>query len=68
MEISTIGKELDVDYLVQGSLLKFGDTIRFWIKLIDIRENLLIWTEPFTFLFEAGNIYAVHTAIASRVV
>ncbi|MCU0407712.1 MAG: tetratricopeptide repeat protein, partial [Bacteroidales bacterium] len=45
--IAEIGKELDVDYIVEGSGQKFGNTFRMRMQLIEVSTGLHIWSESF---------------------
>jgi TolB-like protein len=63
----TIGKELKVDYLLTGSLVQFGDSIRFWITLVDARNAVQLWTESINIPFKTKDIFQTHTRIAKKV-
>jgi TolB-like protein/DNA-binding winged helix-turn-helix (wHTH) protein len=45
--IATIGKELGVDYLVEGSVRAEGDQLRVTSKLIRVTDQVQIWSESF---------------------
>ncbi len=42
-----VGRELDVDYVVEGSVQKRGDGLRITAQLIDTRTNLHVWADGF---------------------
>ncbi|NKI31678.1 hypothetical protein [Croceivirga thetidis] len=45
--IDIIGKELDVAYVLEGSIRKSGDTFRTTVQLIDTRDGSHIWSDTF---------------------
>jgi class 3 adenylate cyclase/TolB-like protein len=44
---SEIGRELGVDYVLEGSVAREGDTIRVIQSLIDVQEETQLWGERF---------------------
>jgi len=42
-----IGRELDADYLVQGSVRRTSDHVRITVQLIDTRNETDVWTESY---------------------
>ena len=42
-----IGKELNVNYLVEASVQRFGDRMKIIVQLIDVAEDKHIWTEDY---------------------
>jgi TolB-like protein/Tfp pilus assembly protein PilF len=44
---SDIGRELDVDYLLEGSVRRDGDRIRITAQLIETRTELHLWAEVY---------------------
>ena len=45
--IRTIGKELGVDALVRGSVLRSGETVRLTVELVDVRTETLLWSRAY---------------------
>jgi TolB-like protein/AraC-like DNA-binding protein len=45
--IPLIGKELDVNYIVEGSGQKFGNTFRLRINLIEVSTDKYIWAKSY---------------------
>jgi TolB-like protein len=45
--INMIGEELDVAYVLEGSVRKSGDTFRTTVKLIDTKDGTQLWSETF---------------------
>jgi len=46
-DITTIGKELNVRYLIEGSVRKQGDSIRVTVQLIDALDGSHVWSEVY---------------------
>jgi TolB-like protein len=44
----TIGNELNVNYLVEGSVGREGNTIKIWVQLIDAKADKHIWSNDYT--------------------
>jgi len=42
-----IGKELNVNYLVEASVQRFGDRMKITVQLIDATEDKHIWAEDY---------------------
>ena len=42
-----IGKELNADYLVQGSVRRSSDRARITVQLIQARDQIVVWTESY---------------------
>jgi adenylate cyclase len=61
----TIGKELGVHAVVEGSVRKAGDKIRVSVRLVDTREGFQIWNN--TYDHELGNILEAQRDIAEAV-
>lgn len=47
--IPEIGRELDVDYILEGSLDKQGEDIKIWIQLIEAKTDGHVWKDDFQF-------------------
>jgi serine/threonine protein kinase/tetratricopeptide (TPR) repeat protein len=45
--VGDIGKELDVNTILEGSIQKEADQIRVRVKLVDVQSNSLVWSEYF---------------------
>lgn len=66
--ISDIAKDLNVDYIVEGSGQKIGEEVLLHIQLIDTETDSPIWTEQYNHkienIFELQNTVAKNIAIA----
>jgi serine/threonine-protein kinase len=60
------GRELGVESILEGSIQRWGDTIRVTVRLMQVATGAALWTGTFDEKF--SNIFAVQDAIAERVV
>jgi TolB-like protein len=66
--ISEIGKELDVNYIVEGSGQKYGDSYRLRVQLIEAKNDKHLWAESFEKeIRETKVIYGVQSQIAQTI-
>ncbi|HSF92060.1 MAG TPA: hypothetical protein VLA51_07615, partial [Paracoccaceae bacterium] len=47
VDIQTIGDALKADYIVDGSVRKFGDTLRISAQLVDAKTGANVWAERY---------------------
>src|SRR3989441_2706123 len=64
-KIKEIGKELDVGYVLEGSVRKAGKRMRITVQLIDVTNEKHRWSQ--TYDREFGDIFAVQSEIAKQV-
>lgn len=60
--IVVIGQELNVNYLVEGSVSLIGNEMKIWLQLIDARNDEHIWSGDF--IREKKQIFELQTEIA----
>jgi len=60
--ITTIGKELNVNYLVEGSIGFEENQVKIWIQLINAETDEHIWSDDF--VREKRQIFAIQSEIA----
>jgi DNA-binding winged helix-turn-helix (wHTH) protein/Flp pilus assembly protein TadD len=60
------GRELAVGSILEGSIQRWGDTIRVTVRLAQVATGAALWTGTFDEKF--SNIFAVQDSIAERVV
>jgi serine/threonine-protein kinase len=46
--ITTIGNELNANYLVEGSVGREGNNLKIWVQLIDSKADKHIWSHDYT--------------------
>ena len=64
-DLRTIGQKLGVEYLLEGSVRKSGNTIRITTQLIKVDDGTHLWSE--TFDKEMNDIFKVQDQISSSV-
>src|SRR6476661_6848972 len=61
-----IGRQLDVAYVVEGSVQRAGDRLRINAELIDARTDSHIWAE--TYDRTAADLFAIQSELAESIV
>ena len=65
VDIREIGRELNVRYVLQGSVRREGDELRVTTQLIDAGSGAHVWSDSWD--RPAGSVFAVQTEIAEHV-
>ena len=65
VDIRQVGKELNVGYVLEGSIQRQGDNIRVTGQLIDARTRAHVWSDRWD--RPAENVFAVQTEVAEKV-
>jgi len=60
-----IAKELDVGYILEGSVQKYGDQVRIIVQLIEAEQDAHMWTEDYT--RELEDIFSLQSEIAKQI-
>ena len=63
--IDEIGRELDVDYILEGSVRRAGARIRITAQLIKVQDQTHLWAESYN--RELADIFQVQHEVARRV-
>jgi TolB-like protein len=63
--IKSIGQELDVDYLLEGSFQKYGDNARLIVQLIRVKEEKHVWANEYNSKWD--DIFSVQSEIAQTI-
>ena len=66
LSMSTIGKKLEVGYVLEGSVRQAGDRIRITVRLVDANSDTDLWSD--TYDRPMGDIFAIQDEIAAGVV
>jgi TolB-like protein/Tfp pilus assembly protein PilF len=61
----TIGKELNVNYLIEGSVGKEDNNLKIWVNLINVKTNKSIWSNDYT--REMKQIFSLQSEIAKEI-
>ena len=65
-DIKTIGQELNVRYLLEGSVRKAGNKLRITAQLIDASTDAHVWTEKFDGVLE--DVFEIQEKVARSIV
>ena len=60
-----IGKELNADYLVQGSVRRSSDRVRITVQLIQAQNQTVLWTESYD--REVKDLFAVQDSVVQSI-
>jgi TolB-like protein len=66
LDIAQVARELDVRYLVEGSVRRLGDRIRISAQLIDSETGAHLWADKFD--RPAGDVFAVQDEVVQTIV
>jgi TolB-like protein len=65
-KVTEIGRELNVDHVLEGSVRKSGNRIRVTAQLIDVNTDTHLWSDTYT--RELEDIFAVQDEISQAIV
>ena len=65
VDVRQVGKELNVRYVLEGSIQRQGDQVRVTAQLIDAATGAHVWSERWD--RPAADVFAVQTEIAEQV-
>jgi TolB-like protein/Flp pilus assembly protein TadD len=63
--VPEIARELDVDQVIEGSVLALGDKIRITVQLINAARNDHLWAQSYD--RSLRDIFAVHSEVAGKI-
>jgi DNA-binding winged helix-turn-helix (wHTH) protein/TolB-like protein len=61
----TAGRELDVDYVLEGNLQTVGEKTRATVRLLNVRDGSAVWTDKCD--EQCSTIFELQDAIAERI-
>jgi TolB-like protein/Flp pilus assembly protein TadD len=64
-DVRTIGQELDIEFVLEGSVRKAGDDLRITAQLIDAESDAHLWAEKYDGVF--GDVFAIQEQVASSI-
>ncbi len=64
-DVVKAGRELRTQYVLDGSIQKLGDSLRVTVRLLDVKDGRVIWSEQFD--EKAADIFKVQDSISERV-
>jgi len=65
--ITTIGNELNVNYLIEGSVGHEGNNIKIWVQLIDAKADKHLWSSDYTREMTIEQIFSLQSEIAKSI-
>ncbi|MBI3286572.1 MAG: tetratricopeptide repeat protein [Chloroflexi bacterium] len=65
-DIKTIGRELGVRYIMEGSVRKFQDNLRITAQLIDVETDAQLWAE--TYKGHLADIFDIQEQVSRQIV
>ena len=65
IKLGQLAEELNVAFVLEGSVRKSGDRVRITAQLIDARSDTHVWSE--TFDLQLGDIFSIQDEIANAV-
>ena len=66
IKLADVGRELDVDHILEGSVRKSGNRIRITAQLIEVDSDAHLWSE--TWDRDLDDVFAIQDEIAAKVV
>jgi TolB-like protein/Tfp pilus assembly protein PilF len=65
--ITTIGNELNVNYLIEGSIGREGNNLKIWVQLIDAKADKHLWSNDYTREMTIEQIFSLQSEIAKSI-
>jgi TolB-like protein/Tfp pilus assembly protein PilF len=65
--ITTIGNELNVNYLVEGSIGREGNNLKIWVQLIDSKADKHVWSNEFLREMTITQIFSLQSEISQAI-
>ncbi len=65
-KLSTIGEELGVGYILEGSIRKFHDDLRITVQLVDVRTDTQLWAEKYR--GQLSDIFDIQEEVSREIV
>jgi serine/threonine protein kinase/tetratricopeptide (TPR) repeat protein len=65
-DIKTIGKELGVRYIMEGSVRKFQENLRITAQLIDVESDTQLWAE--TYKGQLADVFDIQEQVSKQIV
>jgi TolB-like protein len=65
IDVKQIARDLDVQYLLEGSVRRSGQKIRIFVQLVEATSGKHIWAERYD--LELADVFAIQDEIAERV-
>jgi TolB-like protein/class 3 adenylate cyclase/Tfp pilus assembly protein PilF len=66
--VSEIGRELGVNTVLEGSLMRAGNQVRLNVQLIDATTDRHLWADTYDRQFTVANVFDIQSDLAEQVV
>ncbi|HMB58842.1 MAG TPA: tetratricopeptide repeat protein [Xanthomonadales bacterium] len=66
VRLAEVAEELNVGYVLEGSVRKSGDRVRISVQLIEVRSDTQLWSETYDRTLD--DVFAIQDDIAAQVV
>jgi TolB-like protein/Flp pilus assembly protein TadD len=66
LNVREVGKQLAVDYILEGSVLRAGQQLRINVQLIRVRDDFPVWSGQYA--YEVTDVFMIHDEISRGVV
>ncbi len=63
--INQIGRELDIDFLLEGSFQKYGNRVKLILRLIHTNDESTAWNDEYE--FDWSNVFKVQSKVAQSI-
>jgi TolB-like protein/Tfp pilus assembly protein PilF len=67
LSVREIAQKLNVSYVLEGNVSKSGDNVRIIVRLINGKNEHLIWTEDYKKRITAINLFEIQSDVAQQV-
>ncbi len=65
--VKTIGEEMNVNYLIEGSVGREGNILKVWIKLIDVSNDKPVWSSEYSREVNITQIFLLQSEISKEI-
>jgi serine/threonine protein kinase/Flp pilus assembly protein TadD len=65
-DVKTIGRELRVRYILEGSVRKFQDNIRIAVQLVDVETDRQLWAESYK--GRLADVFDIQESVSKQIV
>jgi len=67
LSVREIARELGVSYVLEGNVSRSGDNVRIIVRLINGKNEQLLWTEDYKSAMTAVNLFEIQSDVAEHV-
>lgn len=67
-DVISLGKKLNVEYLLQGSVRKTGEQLRVTVQLLDAGNGVQLWSQSYDRQLSAASLFEVQDHIREQIV